>query len=180
MSMPLKPGSVQSHQLFLYNRAIHPGLLPIKQRRVTRHAGYELEVWLMDGGHLLRFERTTLCCSELLTAQETKLPEQGIVAGFLALGERDFEHRFTRDKVVYMNTIQTETLSENLFLSTHDEMLDYARTTDALVHRWTDEGGDCLSMIDTQKFQNEVHAQCFHLMAQDGLVIRTQTIFEHA
>ena len=76
MSTPLKPGSVQAHQLFLYSRAIHPGLLPIKNRRVTRHGEYELEVWAMDGGHLLRFERTTLCCCELLTAQETKLPEQ--------------------------------------------------------------------------------------------------------
>ena len=71
MSAPLKPGSIQAHQLFLYSRAIHPGLLPIKSRRVTKHADYELEVWALDGGHLLRFEHTTLCCCELLTAQET-------------------------------------------------------------------------------------------------------------
>ena len=180
MSTPLKPGSVQAHQLFLYSRAINPGLLPIKLRHVAKHGEYELEIWAMDGGHLLRFEHTTLCACELLTAHETKLPEQGIVAGFLAMGERDFEHRFVKDKVVYMNTIQTEMLSENLFISTYEEMLDYARTTDALVHKWSDESGECLSMIDSQRFNKEVHAQCFHLVAQDGLVIRTQTIFEHA
>jgi len=180
MSTPLKPGSVQTHQIFLYNRALHPELLPIRARKVVNHGHYELEAWAMDGGHLLRFEHTTLCACELLTAQETKLPEQGIVAGFLATGERDFEHRFAKDKVVYMTTIQTEMLSENLFLSTFDEMLDYAQTTDALVHHWSDEGGKCLSLIDTQRFNKEIHAQCYHLLAQSGLVIRTQTIFEHA
>jgi hypothetical protein len=180
MSTPLKTGSLQSHQIFLYGRAIHPELLPIKARKVLRQGGYELEIWAMDGGHLLRFEHTTLCACELMTAQETRLPEQGLVAGFLAMGERDFEHRFAKDKVVYMNTIQTESLSENLFLSTYDEIVDYARTTDALVHRWADEAGKCLTIIDTQSFNKEIHAQCYHLVAQGGLVIRTQTIFEHA
>jgi hypothetical protein len=180
MSTPLKPGSVQTHQIFLYDRALHPELLPIRARKVIHHTSYELEVWVTDGGHLLRFERTTLCACELLTAHETRLPEHGIVAGFLAVGERDFEHRFTRDKVTYMNTIQTESLSENLYLSTYAEMIDFARDTDALVHKWNDESGRCISVIDTQRFNREVHAQCYHLVAQGGMVLRTQTIFEHA
>lgn len=180
MSLPVKTNSVQSHQIFLYNRAIHPELFPLKGRKVIRHGNYEFEVWATDGGHLLRFEHTTLCACELLASQDAKVPEQGIVAGFLAAGERDFEHKFTKDKVVYMNTIQTETLSENLFLSTYNEMMDYAKTTDALVHKWVDDAGKCLTVIDTQRFNREIHAQCYHLVAQGGLVIRTQTIFEHA
>jgi len=63
---------------------------------------------------------------------------------------------------------------------TPDEMLDYARGTDALCHRWTDEAGECLSMIDTQRYNREIHAQAYHLIAQGGIVIRTQTIFEHS
>jgi hypothetical protein len=180
MTTPVKPPTLQGHQLFLFSRALHPGLLPIRHRKVLKHGQYELEVWAMDGGHLLRFEHTTLCASELLTRPETKLPEQGIVAGFLAVGEREYEHRFTKHNVVYMNTIQTETLSETLYLSTYEEMLDFASTSDTLVHKWQDEGGQCLTVIDTQRFPKEVHAQCFHLIAQEGLVIRTQTIFEHA
>ena len=180
MTLPVKSNTLQSYQIFLYNRALHPELFPLRGRKVIRHGGYEFEVWVMDGAHLLRFEHSTLCACELLTAQDAKVPESGIVAGFLAAGERDFEHRFTKDKVVYMNTIQSETLSENLFLSTYDEMIDYARTTDALVHKWNDPAGKCLSMIDTQRFNSEIHAQCYHLIAQGGLVLRTQTIFEHA
>lgn len=35
-------------------------------------------------------------------------------------------------------------------------------------------------MIDTQRYNREIHAQAYHLIAQGGVVIRTQTIFEHA
>ena len=40
--------------------------------------------------------------------------------------------------------------------------------------------GRNLSMVDVQRLTKEVHAQSYHLIAATGLVIRTQTIFEHA
>jgi hypothetical protein len=180
MSMPVKGNSLQSYQVLLYNRALHPELFPLKGRRVVRHGAYEFETWVMEGAHLLRFEHTTVCACELLTAQEGKLPEAGLVTGFLAAGERDYEHRFGKDRVTYMHTVQTETLSENLYLATYDEMMDYARTADTLLHKWEDESGRCLSLIDMQRFNKEIHAQCYHLVATGGIVIRTQAIFEHA
>lgn len=180
MSMPVKANSLQSYQILLYSRALHPELFPLRARKVIRHGDYEFEVWAMEGAHLLRFEHKSLCACELLTGQEGKLPEAGLVTGFLAAGERDFEHRFSRDRVTYMHTVQTETLSENLYLATFDEMLDYARTSDTLIHPWEDDAGHCVSIIDIQRFNKEIHAQCYHLIAQGGVVIRTQTIFEHA
>lgn len=180
MSMPVKGNSLQSYQVLLYNRALHPELFRLKGRKVVRHGAYEFETWVMEGAHLFRFEYATLCACELLTSQEGRLPEAGLVTGFLAAGERDFEHRFVRDRVTYMHTVQTETLSENLYVATYDEMLDYARSADTLIHRWEDDAGKCLSVIDTQRFNKEIHAQAYHLIAQGGIVIRTQTIFEHA
>ncbi len=180
MSMPVKGNSLQSYQVLLYSRALHPELFPLKGRKVIRHGEYEFEVWVMEGAHLLRFERAALCACELLTAQEGRLPEAGLVTGFLAAGERDFEHRFVKDRVVYMHTVQTETLSENLYLSTYDEIDRYSRTSETIAHRWEDEAGQCLSLVDLQRFNKEIHAQCYHLIAQGGVVIRTQAIFEHA
>ena len=180
MSMPVKGNSLQSYQVLLYSRALHPELFPLRGRKVVRHGNYEFEVWVMEGAHLLRFEHATLCACELLTGQEGKLPEAGLVTGFLAAGERDFEHRFVRDRVTYMHTVQTETLSENLYVSTFDEILDYGRSAETLIHRWETEEGENLSMVDMQRFNKEIHAQCYHLIAQGGIVIRTQSIFEHA
>jgi hypothetical protein len=179
MNTPVKH-SLQSYQMLLYGRALHPELFPLRKRRVSRHGEYELEVWAMDGAHLLRFERGNLCACELLTAQEGRLPEAGVVSAFLAAGERDFEHRFVKERVTYMTTVQTETLSDNLYIATFDEILDYGRLSDALIHHWEDDAGKSLSVIDTQRMNKEVHIQCYHLVARGGIVIRTQTIFEHA
>jgi hypothetical protein len=179
MNPPVKPNSLQSYQVILYGRALHPELFPLKRRKVVKHNGYEFEVWGMEGAHLLRFEMGSLCASELCTGHDGKLPDTGIVSAFLCAGERDFEHRFPKEKVLYMTTVQTETLSENLYLATFAELTDYARSTDAMALKWSDETGDCLSVIDLQRFNKEIHAQCYHMIASGGLVVRTQTIFEH-
>lgn len=180
MSTQIKASTIQVYQGLLYDRALHPELFSLKARRVFTGKGeYELEVWLMNGAHLLRFERRGLCVSELITDQEANLPNTGIVVGFPCTGERDIEHRFEKDRVTYMTTVQTETLSENLFLATTREMRQFAREADALYHGWTSDAGSSLSVIDVQRMNREVHVQCYHLLASTGLVLRTQTLFEH-
>ena len=180
MSLPTKPNNLQSYQVILYNRALHPGLFTLRGRRVISHDEYEAEAWIMPGAHLLRFEHKGLCACELVTDKETGLPDSGVVTTFMCAGERDFEHSFKKDNVNYMTTVQTETLSENLYIATFDELHEYATEARALTHEWQDEAGHCLSIIDVQRFNSEVHAQSYHLMAQGGLVLRTQTIFELA
>lgn len=172
--------SLQTYQTILYGRALHPELFALRARRVVRHGGYELEAWLTPGGHVLRFEHGSVCATELLTDQERNLPTAGIVTAFLCAGERDYEHTFGKNAVTYMTTVQTETLSENLYNSTYQEMLAFVRETTALAHAWSDEGGRCLSVVDLQRYNQEVHAQAYHLIAAGGIVVRTQTIFEHA
>ncbi|MCC6676988.1 MAG: DUF2617 family protein [Phycisphaerales bacterium] len=177
MNLPTK-NSLQSYQVVLYHRALHPELFQLRGRKVIRHGDYELESWVMSGSHLLRFEHKSLCASELVTDQDRNLPEGGVVTAFLCAGERDYEHAFKKDRVTYMTTVQTETLSDNLFAATYEEMLDFGRESGALTHAWEDESGRCLSMIDVQRYSTEVHAQAYHLIANGGIVLRTQTIFE--
>lgn len=179
MSLPAKSNSLQSYQAILYDRALHPELFALKGRKVVKHGGYELEAWVMPGSHLLRFEHHKLCCCELVTDQEDNLPANGVVTAFLCAGEREFEHRFSGEGVIYMTSVQTETLSENLYAATYKEMAGFAADVEALVHRWDDETGQCLSILDVQRFNSEVHIQSYHLIAQGGIVLRTQTIFEH-
>lgn len=174
-----KQSLLQAYQVVLYSKALHPELFPLRGRKVIAHGGYELEVWVLPGQHLLRFEYKGLCLTELVTDQDKSVPSQGIVSAFLCAAERDFEHAFPKEGVNYMTTVQTETLSENLYHSTYEELLDLARQSQALAHKWSDEGGKCLSLIDVQRMTKEVHVQTYHMIAQTGLVLRTQTIFEH-
>jgi hypothetical protein len=176
MNVPARGNSLQSYQVVVYDRALHPELFSLKGRKVVKHGKYELEAWIMCGQHVLRFESGPVCASELLTDQDRNLPATGVVTAFLCAGERDFEHRFRA--VTYMNTVQTETLSENLYSNTFDEMIQFGKESRSLMHEWSDDSGRCASILDIQRYQTQVHAQSYHLIATQGIVVRTQTIFE--
>ncbi len=218
MNLPTKPNGLQTYQIFLYRKALHPELFPLKGRRQLVHGAYEIEAWVMPGAHLLRFQHAKLCACELLTDQEGALPVEGAVTGFQCAGEHEFEHTFEAEKVKYITSVQTEQLSDNLYQATYEEMTQFAQETGALIHPWSDsrashhgtnglnghgrsnghssnghssnghsingshgnQTGRNLSMLDVQRLTKEVHAQSYHLIAATGLVIRTQTIFEHA
>lgn len=179
MSTPTKQPILQGSQVVLYSRALHPEHFPLKGRRVLRDQGFELDVWLMEGAHALRFEHRALCLTELLCDAEKPVPQGGIVSAFLCASEKDYEHAFPKDRVKYMTTMQTETLTENIYQSTYAEMVEFAKETQALAHRWEDEGGKCLSLVDAQRMSGEVHVQCYHLVASTGTVLRIQSLFEH-
>jgi hypothetical protein len=43
---------------------------------------------------------------------------------------------------------------------------------------WKDGGKNNMSLIDYQKYREEVHVQAYHLRSDCGLVLRTQSIFQ--
>lgn len=181
MNSQLRISGLHTYQLLLYRKALHPELFQVKARRQIQHSAYELESWLMPGGHLMRFRHNGFTACELMVGgQEGQLPLEGAVTAFPVAGEHDFEHQFKQEKVTYVTSVQTETLPENLYASTYEEMVDFAKETGALVHKWSDaEEMHNLSLLDVQRLGREVHAQSYHLLAQGGVVIRSQTIFEH-
>ena len=179
MDVIAKQLSTQSFQVVLYNRALHPELFDLRDRRVVTHGRYELESWLMPGNHVLRFELGEMCASELVIDREDNLPSTGVVSAFPCAGERDFEHSFDDKKVKYLSTVQTETLTENLYLSTHREMIEHVRENESQSFGWDSDAGPNLSVVDVQPLHHEVHIQAYHLIAQGGFVLRTQSIFEH-
>ena len=179
MTVPTKSTSLQAYRLILYRRALHPELFPISGRRSIEHMAYNFEAWVMPGAHLLRFEHDGSCATELITPQEQGIPERGMVAAVPCAGERDHEEEFG-DKVKFYSTIQTEQLPETLYAATYDELMEFANEQGAMVHTWNDEdNGRCASIVDIQRFRREVHVQTYHMLAQGGTVLRSQSLFEH-
>lgn len=172
--------STQTYQTIVYERALHPELFQLKDRRTLLGKGYELEVWLMGGGHLVRFERGRSCASELVIDREAGLPTANVVVAFPCAGEREFEHKFSEWSAGYMTSVQTESLSENLYRSTLREMTRHIAENDSIAHGWKSEAGENLSIVDVQVMSKEVHVQAYHLVAEGGFVLRTQSLFEHA
>ncbi|MEM7622792.1 MAG: DUF2617 family protein [Planctomycetota bacterium] len=178
MNSTAQTSQIQTHQISLYERALHPELFSMRGRRVVQQGPYETELWVLRGGHVIRFEIRGGCYCEVVHDDSTSVPRQGQVTSMPCGMESDYDTQFKSPPVGYMTTVQSEQLSENLYAATFDEMQDYASDVEALSHAWEDEAGQHCSLLDVQRFSKEVHVQSYHLSARGGTVLRTQTIFE--
>lgn len=188
--------SAPAHSLILYTRPLHPELVQMKARKTVQLKGLgtgasriagaaEFEAWLTPLGHMLRYQTKTHCFCELVTDRDAGLPTSGIAFSVPAIGEKDHEELFTEACVLYTTSLQTESLPAPIYATTYREMLELAEEVDALLHTWTlpNAGKDgtpmrCLSMLELQRFDDEMHAQSTHMFPVGGLVLRTQTVFQ--
>lgn len=178
MSLSNKSPSTQMFRLMIYQRALHPELFRIQDRKNWATSEYELEAWLMPGGHALRFQTGGQCVTEVVSDQDVQLPERGLLHALPCIGEKEYDQEVA-GAIRFVSAVQTENLSDNLYLATHQEMKDFAAETGAMTHAWEDaDGGKNLSLIDIQRYRGEIHAQGYHLLAAGGFVLRTQSIFE--
>jgi len=178
MTISSKTSSLQAYDLGLFRGALHPEFFQIEGRHCIAHGDYEFEAWIFRGGHALRFEHHGLCICEVVSEDVESLPERGHVTTLPCAGEKDHEAEFA-DRIVYMASLQTETLTDHLYLATYNEMIEHGRNGECLMSAWTDElGKPNLSLIDQQRYGDEVHIQCYHIRSDCGLVLRSQSIFQ--
>ncbi|MEX0743962.1 MAG: DUF2617 family protein [Phycisphaeraceae bacterium] len=178
MSIGHKSSNTQVLRLMVYRRALHPELFNLEARRTDRHGDYEIEAWVTTGGHLVRFQTGGQVLTETVIDAGDHLPETGLVHALPCLGEKEYELD-PEGKIGYVTTIQTESLTDNLYMATLREMEDFVRETGSISHAWQDsQGVPCLTALDAQKYKREFHIQSYHLLGDSGVVLRTQSIFE--
>ena len=178
MSLTSKTTSLQSYNMLVYRNAIHPEFFEIEGRQRIEHGEYEFESWIFKGGHVVRFEHNGLCVTEVITDRLETLPDRGLITALPCAGEKDHEAEFG-DRVTYITSMQTETLTDHLYLGTFNELSDHARESECPVSVYPDEDGrNNLSVIDVQRFSDQVHLQGYHMRSDCGLVLRTQSIFQ--
>jgi len=171
MSIALLP------KLMLYSRPLHPELFRFRARRTDRHGEYEVDSWLVEGGHVVRFAVDGRSLTEAVLEGNDHLPEAGLVHAMPCLGEKEF-NTGDEETVGYFTTLQTETLTENLYLATYREMKDFAIEAGCLYHEEQTPAGPNLTVLDAQKYKREFHVQGYQLTAHNGSVLRTQSVFE--
>lgn len=175
---PSRASSLQGYHMLAFRKALHPEFFGIEGRQRVQHGEYETEAWIFRGGHSLRFTLHGFCMSEIVVEHIDQIPDRGLIAALPCAGERDFEEKVA-ENILFMTTMQTETLSDHLYLGTYKEMLQHARENDSLFAMWTDGAGKPnLSLVDVQHFRNEAHVQGFHLRSDCGLVLRTQSMIQ--
>ena len=135
MATPQPITALQPYGMLLYRGPVHPEFFKIAGRKQSSHADFDFEAWIFPGGHVLRFEHATTTLCEVVTDKATELPERGLVTTLPCNGERDFEEIFG-DRITFVTSIQTETLSEHLYLGTYQEMLEHGKDPAHLVTTW--------------------------------------------
>jgi hypothetical protein len=175
---PAKSSSPHAYAMLLYRRAVHPEFFGIEARRKVQHGDYEFEGWIFKGGHCIRFQYGAISFCEVVVDNPTSLPDRGLAGTLPCAGEHDHDEKIT-EEINYMTSIQSESLSDHLYLGTYKEMLQHGRDSDSLMVAWSEPNGkQNLSLIDLQRFRNELHVQSFHLRATSGLVLRTQSMVQ--
>jgi hypothetical protein len=170
--------SLQAYNMLLYRTAIHPEFFPIADRTRLSHNGYEFESWIFRGGHVFRFQWDGCVCTEVVTDSFERLPGKGLITALPCAGEKDHDAE-VNDKIIFMTSMQTETLSDHLYNSTYLELLEHGRLNEGLMTMWTDEANrHNLSMIDMQRYSDQIHVQAYHCRSDCSLVLRTQSIFQ--
>ena len=178
MSFASKTTSLQLYNMLIYRAALHPEFFGIESRRKIELDDYEFEAWVFKGGHAVRFQHNGTCVTEVVTDQPDTLPDRSLTASLPCAGEKDHESEFS-DRINYVTSMQTETLTDHLYLGTYNEMLDHGQSADTIRVTWDDEmGRSNLSLLDLQRYRDEVHVQSYHLRSDCGLVLRTQSIFQ--
>ena len=178
MSVSHKSTSTHNFRLMLYRRALHPELIKMTQRKILRPGGYEVEIWLAPGGHVARFQREDQTLTEVVIDKSDHLPEMGMIHAVPCIGEKEYEFE-PEGNIGYFTTIQTEALTENLFMATYRELVGAASESKSMCHEWNGPSGGCnLSIVDTQIYKQELHVQSYHMTWVGGWVLRTQSVFE--
>ena len=178
MNLSTKASSLQAYNMLVYKNALHPEFFGIESRHRIEYGEYEFEAWIFRGGHALRFQHDETCIVEVVCEDAENLPDRGRATTLPCAGERDHEAKFG-DHVIYMTSIQTEILTEHLYLGTYREMLEHGSEGQTLMSVWEDHTGKPnMSLVDMQRFNDELHVQSYHLRSDCGLVLRTQSIFQ--
>jgi hypothetical protein len=69
--------------------------------------------------------------------------------------------------------------AEHLFGDTYQELTEFGKETGAKIIEYTTDAGEHgVSILDVQRYNDELHAQSYHLHSKNGVVLRTQSIFE--
>jgi hypothetical protein len=177
MQAPDKLIEQPTYSMALFRSAVHPEFFSIEERVEVQHNGYDFEGWLCKGGHVLRFEYEGICVTEIIFPEVGDLPDRGHVTTLVCAGERDHEQDFG-DRITLINSMQIEFLPDHLFGDSFTELTDFAQEVNAKVIHYEDGKNRGLSILDVQRYNDQLHVQSYHLHSEHGTVLRTQSIFE--
>ncbi|HKB35184.1 MAG TPA: DUF2617 family protein [Gemmataceae bacterium] len=163
----------------LYGRPLHPELFEILAQRKIQRENYSLTLRITRTGHVITWENADVLLSEVTAAADQPLPESRRLLHYRLRGEHSGTLPCAHG-VVYQMSFQVETLTPEIFLHVHDEILAGGGKR-GLLHNF--QPNHRLAVAPLGCIEVEARPQCvflstFHTFPEENTVIKSQTLIE--
>ncbi len=173
-----KPRSAGVYSL-IYDRNLHPELFTIDARRVRLLGNFEITMWLLAGGGHVATVAGPHLITEVFCFPNKALNDHGLLERIQCKGDKQYDKALGEDYHYYL-AINEEHTTEALFETAVMEMLRLAAEQDGLIAHKKNAAGrtEYLSILVAQFHRLALHVEGFHLLGEQKVLIRTQSIIE--
>jgi hypothetical protein len=163
----------------VFGRTLHPEWFTVRAHRRYAQAGWEADVRIVDGGHVVLWGCGPVRLAEVLTGPETVLPEPGLLYHSAVRHERSTSLR-PGPGTEYQTCFAAERIDAEVFAHLSDELTDDPGKG-GLFHRFgstTRLAPAPISRIYVETRPRGLSIQAFHTFPDERAIVRTQSLFE--
>jgi hypothetical protein len=165
----------------LFGRTLHPEWFRVRAHQRYAQAGWEADVRIVEGGHLLQWSCGPVRLAEVLVGPlEEALPEEGRLYQSAVKGERTTSRKLSA-AITYHGCFAVERVSPGIFAHLDAELNAESRARRGLFHR--EAGGHrlepaALSRLTVEAHPRRLSVHAFHTFPGERAIVRTQSLFE--
>ena len=163
----------------VFNRSLHPDWFASKGFRRVEQQGWEADLRIIEGGHVLLFRSGPVRLTEVLSGPETVLPEPGLLFHSHLGHERSTLLR-PGGMIEYHTCFEVERIDLEVFRHLCEEVaLEAAR--DRLFHRFQSSNRLAPAPISQVRFDartRNLSIQSFHTFPDECAIVRTQSLID--
>jgi hypothetical protein len=162
----------------LYGRPLHPELFDILAVRKYHREDGELRVWITRTGHVITWENADVLLTELADADQTLSCSRRLLS-YKMRGEHSARLPCSHG-VVYQMSFQVETLSPEIFLHVHEELLADGEKRGVLHHFQPNHRMSVapLGLVVVDSRPGCVFVSAFHTFPEEYTIVKSQTLIE--
>jgi len=161
-----------------FGRTVHPELLTSHREITFGNDDVRAQVKIVDAGHVLTVRCGELVCAEVLTTQDTLLPQRLRWVSHRVHGTRDASHK--EPGLVYETSCDLEVLDADLFARYQLE-LNFDAFRAAVSHAFHDGNRlrtPALSFIDYEMTSRVLQVRACHTFPENRAVVKSQSRWE--
>lgn len=163
----------------VFDRTFHPEWFDVRAHRRYAQAGWEADLRVVDGGHVLLFGCGPVRVAEILTGPETELPEPPPLYRSAIRAERSAKLR-PGPGVEYQTCFAAERIDAEVFAHLSEELIaDEGRGSLFVRHGAASRMAPSpLSRIYVDARPRGLSIQAFHTFPDERAIVRSQTLIE--